>query len=230
MINNNLKLKKMIVKSLIFASIASLGLAFMTPPKDANASQTGTIQTPMTQPKKTEVATLAGGCFWKMDASYQQLKGVTKVEVGYAGGTKVNPTYEDVNTRTTGHAETVQVTFDPAIISYHDILEVYWEIHDATVLNQEGNDRGNDYRSAVFYRSESQKKEAETMLASLNKTLKYNRPLVTAIEPFKNFYVAEKYHQNYYNLHPNEPYTKNVVRKKVEHFEQVFKNKLKSHS
>lgn len=220
----------MILKSLIVASIASLSIAFIAKPKDANLAQMGTIETHIPQPKNTEVATLAGGCFWKMDASYQQLKGVTKVEVGYAGGTKVNPTYEDVSTRTTGHAETVQVTFDSTIISYHDILEVYWEIHDATVLNQEGNDRGNDYRSAVFYRSESQKQEAETLLASLNKTLKYGRPLVTAIEPFKNFYKAEQYHQNYYNQHPNEPYTQNVVRKKVEHFEQVFKSKLKSRS
>ena len=220
----------MFLKLFVSASITAAAFACMNPQSATAPKVLASAQMPTEQPKNAEVATLAGGCFWKMDASYQQLKGVTKVEVGYAGGKTVNPSYEDVSSRTTGHAETVQVTFDPSVVSYHDILEVFWEIHDASILNQEGNDRGNDYRSAVFYRSESQKKEAETMMAEYNKTLKYGQPLVTAIEPFKNFYRAEEYHQNYYNQHPNEGYSFNVVRKKVEHFQETFKDKLKPRS
>ncbi len=176
---------------------------------------------------KLEIATLAAGCFWKMDAAYQQLRGVTKAEVGYAGGNVKNPTYEQVCTRTTGHAETVQVTFDPKVVSFCEILNVFWTIHDPTVLNQEGNDKGDDYRSVVFYRSEAQKAMAQIVKDSLDKVHLHPSPIVTTIEPFKNYYRAEQYHQNYYNQHPNEPYTYNVVRKKVELFEKVFAAQLK---
>ncbi len=176
---------------------------------------------------KLETATLAGGCFWKMDAAYQQLRGVVKVEVGYAGGNVKNPTYEQVCTRTTGHAETVQVTFDPKIIPFRDILNVFWTIHDPTVLNQEGNDKGDDYRSVVFYRSDAQKATAQMVKDSLDKVHLHPSAILTTIEPFKNYYPAEKYHQNYYNQHPSEPYTYNVVRKKVELFEKVFASKIK---
>ena len=176
---------------------------------------------------KLETATLAAGCFWKMDAAYQQLRGIAKVEVGYAGGNLKNPTYEQVSSRTTGHAETVQVMFDPKVVSFREILDVFWHIHDASVLNQEGNDRGDDYRSVVFYRSESQKTIAKAVKDSLDKGILYATPIVTTIEPFKNYYRAEQYHQNYYNLHPTEPYTYNVVRKKVELFEKVYAAKLK---
>ncbi len=173
------------------------------------------------------IATLAGGCFWKMDACYQQMRGITKVEVGYAGGNLKNPTYEQVSSRKTGHAETVQVTYDPKIVSYREILEVFWHIHDPRFLNREGNDIGDDYRSAVFYRDEEQRKMAVIVKDSLDKVKLYDSPIVTAVEPYKNFYRAEEYHQNYYNLHPTEPYTYNVVRKKVEHFEKEFASKLK---
>jgi peptide-methionine (S)-S-oxide reductase len=176
---------------------------------------------------KLETATLAAGCFWKMDAAYRQLQGVEKVEVGYAGGTLKNPTYEQVCTRTTGHAETVQVVFDPKVVSFREILDVFWHIHDASVLNQEGNDKGDDYRSVVFYRSESQKTIAKAVKDSLDKGILYTVPIVTTIEPFNNFYRAEQYHQNYYNLHPDEPYTYNVVRKKVELFEKLYAGRLK---
>lgn len=176
---------------------------------------------------KLEIATLAAGCFWKMDAAYQQLRGVTKVEVGYAGGNVKNPTYEQVCSRTTGHAETVQVTFDPKVVSFREILNVFWTIHDPTVLNQEGNDKGDDYRSVVFYRSNAQKAMAQIVKDSLDKVHLHPSPIVTTIEPFKNYYRAEQYHQNYYNQHPNEPYTYNVVRKKVELFEKVFAAQLK---
>jgi peptide-methionine (S)-S-oxide reductase len=173
-----------------------------------------------------ETATLAGGCFWKMDACYQQLEGVKKVEVGYAGGQKVNPTYEEVSSDETGHAETVQVVFDPKIISFKQIIDIFWSIHDPTTLNREGNDVGMDYRSEVFYRSEAQKQTAQIVKDSLLKIGLYSK-IVTPISPYINFYRAEEYHQDYYNLHPNESYTYNVVRLKVEHFVEKYPNLLR---
>ena len=174
-----------------------------------------------------EVATLAGGCFWKMDACYQQTKGVQKLAVGYAGGTTDNPTYEQVGTQKTGHAETIQLVFDPKIITYREILEIFWNIHDASILNREGNDVGNDYRSAVFFHSDIQRKTAESVRDSLEKLPIFKEGIVTEITPFTNFYKAEDYHQNYYNQHPLEPYCFNVVRTKVSHFEEMFKSKIK---
>ena len=172
-----------------------------------------------------ETAVLAGGCFWKMDACYQQLKGVKSVEVGYAGGSVKNPSYEQVGTRMTGHAETVKVVFDPKIVTYRDILDIYWHIHDPTKINQEGNDIGNDYRSAIFHKSEAQKNTAMAVKDSFLRIGVY--PVITtAVEPYKNFYRAEEYHQNYYNLHPDEPYTYNVVRHKVEIFQSLYKDKI----
>lgn len=180
-----------------------------------------------TDPKNLEVATLAGGCFWKMDAAYQQLYGVTKVEVGYGGGTLKNPTYKDVCSRTTGHAECVEVTFDRSKVSYADILDIFWHIHDATIANREGNDIGDDYRSVVFYRSDEQRKTAEKVQETINTKKVQGLPVVTTIEPFRNFYRAEEYHQNYYNLHLDEPYCASVVAKKVHLFEDLYKDKLK---
>ncbi len=217
---------KFFVLSIITLSCVSKGVK--TPASDMSTN-TPSVTEEMTNidTSKLEIATLAAGCFWKMDAAYQQLRGVTKVEVGYAGGTVKNPTYEQVCTRTTGHAETVQVIFDPKLVSFREILNVFWTIHDPTVLNQEGNDKGDDYRSVVFYRSEAQKSMAQIVKDSLDKVHLHPRPIVTTIEPFKNYYRAEQYHQNYYNQHPNEPYTYNVVRKKVELFEKVFASQLK---
>jgi peptide-methionine (S)-S-oxide reductase len=168
-----------------------------------------------------ETATLAGGCFWKMDACYQQLEGVKKVEVGYAGGHVVNPTYEQVSSDESGHAETVQVIFDPKVISFKQIIDIFWNIHDPTMLNREGNDVGMDYRSEVFYRSEAQKQTAEMVKDSLLKIGLWSR-IVTNISPYTNFYRAEEYHQDYYNLHPNEPYTSGVVKPKVDHFVEKY--------
>jgi peptide-methionine (S)-S-oxide reductase len=176
-----------------------------------------------------ETATLAGGCFWKMDACYQQLEGVKKVEVGYAGGQKVNPTYEEVSSDETGHAETVQVVFDPKIISFKQIIDIFWSIHDPTMLNREGNDVGIDYRSEVFYRSEAQKQTAQIVKDSLLKIGLYSK-IVTPISPYLNFYRAEEYHQDYYNLHPNEPYTSTVVKAKVDHFVEKYPNLLRKKS
>jgi peptide methionine sulfoxide reductase msrA/msrB len=186
-----------------------------------------TLQAEPSDPNNLDVATLAGGCFWKMDASYQQLYGVTKVEVGFGGGKVENPTYQQVCTRTTGHAECVQVTYDTTKVSYAEILDVFWNIHDATIPNQEGNDVGDDYRSAVFYHNNAQKAIAEQVKRDIDAKKVQTKPVVTTIEPFKNFYRAEEYHQNYYNLHPNEPYCAHVVAKKVNHFESLYKDKLK---
>lgn len=214
-------LLKLVFLSLFITSCASKS---MNTPATATPSVLANME--VVDTSKLEIATLAGGCFWKMDASYRQLKGVAKVEVGYAGGNLKNPTYEQVCTRTTGHAETIEVTFDPKIIAFRDVLDVFWNIHDPTVLNQEGNDVGDDYRSVVFYRSESQKAMAQIVKDSLDKVHLYPTPIVTTIEPFKNFYRAEQYHQDYYNQHPKEPYTYNVVRPKVEHFEKLYADKI----
>jgi peptide-methionine (S)-S-oxide reductase len=174
-----------------------------------------------------EVATLAGGCFWKMDACYQQVKGVEKLAVGYGGGTTKDPTYEEVGTQKTGHAESIQLIFDPKIISYREILDIYWNIHDPTQFNREGNDVGNDYRSAVFYHSEAQRKTAESVRDSLDKANFFRKSIITEIAPFTNFYKAEEYHQDYYNLNSFDMYCINVVRPKVKHFEEVFKGKMR---
>jgi peptide methionine sulfoxide reductase msrA/msrB len=178
-------------------------------------------------PEDLEVATLAAGCFWKMDAAYQQLYGVTKVEVGFGGGKTKNPTYEQVCTRTTEHAECVQVTFDRTKVTFAEILDVFWNMHDATILNREGNDVGDDYRSTVFYYNEEQRATAERVKQEIDAQKIQSKPVVTTIEAFRNYYKAEDYHQNYYNLHKNEPYCSNVVARKVDHFEEKYKDKLK---
>jgi peptide methionine sulfoxide reductase msrA/msrB len=178
-------------------------------------------------PENLEIATLAGGCFWKMDAAYQQVYGITKVEVGFGGGKTKNPTYEQVCTRTTGHAECVQVTFDKTKITYAEILDMFWNLHDATVLNREGNDVGDDYRSSIFYHNEEQKKIAEQVKLEIDTRKVQSKPVVTTIDAFTNYYRAEDYHQNYYNLHKEEPYCAHVVAKKVDHFEEIYKDKLK---
>jgi peptide-methionine (S)-S-oxide reductase len=174
-----------------------------------------------------ETATFGTGCFWCTEAIFQQLKGVLKVTSGYSGGHVANPTYEQVCEKNTGHAEVVQVVYDPTIISYDELLEVFWQTHDPTTLNRQGNDEGPQYRSVIFYHTVAQKEKAEHYKAELDKSGAYNNSIVTAIEPYKNFYSAENYHQNYYNSNGNQPYCRLVIRPKVEKFEKVFKSKLK---
>jgi len=177
---------------------------------------------------KTETATFGTGCFWCTEAIFQELKGVLKVTSGYSGGTVKNPSYEDVCTGTTGHAECLQVVYDPAVISYDELLEVFWESHDPTSLNRQGNDVGTQYRSVIFYHNEEQKKKAEEYKAKLDKSGAYDKPIVTEISPYAAFYAAEDYHQDYYRLHGSQPYCTFVIRPKVEKFEMVFKDKLKT--
>ena len=184
-----------------------------------------TTHTALTQASK--VITLGGGCFWCTEAIFQQVKGVEKVVSGYGGGHVENPTYEQVCDKTTGHAEVCQLTYDPKVVSIDELLEIFWQTHDPTTLNQQGNDVGPQYRSVVYYHSEEQKERAEHYLQELSKSGAYSKPIVTTIEPFKNFYAAENYHQNYYNTNGNQPYCYFVIRPKMEKFEKVFKDKMK---
>jgi peptide-methionine (S)-S-oxide reductase len=171
----------------------------------------------------TETATLGGGCFWCTEAIYQMLPGVRSVTSGYAGGTKENPTYKEVCTGTTGHAEVVQIEFDPLATSFEKILETFWEVHDPTTLNRQGPDTGTQYRSIILYASEAQKAAAERSKTEAQKhTIK---PIVTEIVPLKKFYKAEDYHQDYFRNNSNQPYCSLVIRPKVEKFEQKLLEK-----
>lgn len=177
---------------------------------------------------KTDTATFGTGCFWCTEAVFQELKGVIKVGSGYSGGHVASPSYEEVCTGATGHAECLQIVYDPAVISFDELLEVFWESHDPTTLNRQGNDVGTQYRSVVFYHDDTQKQKAEHYKAELNKNGAYDKPIVTEITPFSIFYPAENYHQDYYNLHGTQPYCRLVIRPKLEKFEKAFKEKLKT--
>ncbi|WP_255416052.1 peptide-methionine (S)-S-oxide reductase MsrA [Reichenbachiella sp. MSK19-1] len=177
--------------------------------------------------KEMDVATFGNGCFWCTEAIFQDLKGVSKVESGYSGGQTLDPTYKEVCTGTTGHAEVLQITYDPAVISFDELLEVFWKTHDPTTLNRQGNDVGTQYRSVVFYHSDEQKALAEKYKKELNASGAFNDPIVTEITAFDKFYVAEDYHQNYFNLNGSQPYCNFVIKPKVEKFRKVFKDKLK---
>jgi peptide-methionine (S)-S-oxide reductase len=179
-------------------------------------------------PSEKEVATLAGGCFWCLEAVFQDLKGVEKVESGYAGGTLPNPSYEQVCTGTTGHAEVVQITFDPQVISFRELLEVFFTIHDPTTLNRQGPDVGTQYRSAIFYHNEAQKAIAEEVIRELNAAGIWDAPIVTEVVPLRAFYRAEAYHQEYFKRNPAQPYCRVVIAPKVAKFRQRYLEKLKA--
>jgi len=176
---------------------------------------------------KYQLATFGMGCFWCTEAIFQELKGVIKVTPGYAGGHKENPTYEEVCEGNTGHTEVAQIEFDPTQISYAELLEVFFKVHDPTTLNRQGNDVGYQYRSVIFYHNDEQKKLAEYYKQKLNEEKVYDNPIVTVIEPFRNFYPAEDYHKNYYKLNSNKPYCQLVIKPKLEKFEKIFRDKLK---
>jgi peptide-methionine (S)-S-oxide reductase len=173
------------------------------------------------------VATLAGGCFWCLEAVYDDLKGVISVESGYAGGSVPNPSYELVCTGKTGHAEAVRITFDPAAISYKDLLDVFFSIHDPTTLNRQGADVGTQYRSAIFYHSPEQKAEAEQVIAEITNAHLWPKPLVTEVTPLSNFYQAEDYHQEYFRRNPSQGYCRAVIAPKVAKFRQHYLERLK---
>jgi peptide-methionine (S)-S-oxide reductase len=178
--------------------------------------------------ERTDTATFATGCFWCTEAVFEQLNGVLKVTSGYSGGKKPNPTYEEVSTGSTGYAECVQVIYEPDKISYDELLEVFYEVHDPTSLNKQGADEGPQYRSAIFYHDAAQKEKAEYYRRELDKSGAYNKPIVTEIAPFNRFYPAESYHQDYYqNNKYSNPYCAMVIRPKLEKFQKVFSKKLK---
>jgi peptide-methionine (S)-S-oxide reductase len=182
----------------------------------------------MTEPSAgKEIATLAGGCFWCLEAVYDGMKGVEAVESGYMGGQTPNPTYEQVCGGRSGHAEVVRVTFDPAQVSFKQLLEVFFVIHDPTTLNQQGNDVGTQYRSAIFYHTPQQKAEAEEVMSRLGAAKLWKKPIVTELAPASVFYMAENYHQEYFERNPYQPYCQFVVAPKVAKFRKQFLEKLK---
>jgi len=177
--------------------------------------------------KELEKATLGGGCFWCTEAVYLELKGVVDVKPGYSGGHVKNPSYKEVCNETTGHAEVVQITFDPGIVSFSEILEVFFITHDPTTLNRQGNDVGTQYRSAVFFHNEKQKETALKVIGEFDQEKVYDKPVVTEVTKFSAFYPAEDYHVNYFARNKNQPYCQYVVAPKVEKFKKVFKDKMK---
>ena len=176
---------------------------------------------------KVEVATLGGGCFWCIEAAFQEIRGVTKVESGYAGGTKASPTYEQVCTGTTGHAEVVQVIFDPDTVSFKEILEIFFTAHDPTTLNRQGADVGTQYRSAIFYHNEKQKKTTEQIIKEFDDAQVWDYPIVTKVEPLTKFYKAEDYHRRYFDRHPEAPYCRIVIAPKIAKLRKKYLKKLK---
>lgn len=174
-----------------------------------------------------EIATLGGGCFWCVEVVFQQLKGVEKVVSGYEGGGNANPTYEQVCTGKTGHAEVIQITFDPAIISFEQLLEVFFKTHDPTTLNQQGADRGTQYRSVIFFHSPEQEKAAREIVAGLSAANAFPVPIVTQIVPAETFYSAELYHQNYYNDNPGNGYCQAVIPQKLDKLKKYFADRLR---
>jgi len=194
-------LARAFVAASLFATVLSIALPMNAAP-ETNAA-----------PKKLEVATFGGGCFWCAEAVFQRIPGVKSVTSGFAGGATANPTYEEVCTGTTGHAEVIQIQFDPAVISYDKLLEVFWEAHDPTTLNRQGNDSGTQYRSIILYSDESQRAAAEKSKADVAKHL--SKPVTTQIVPLTQFFPAEGYHQNYYNEHKGQGYCQFIIRPKL---------------
>jgi peptide-methionine (S)-S-oxide reductase len=180
-----------------------------------------------TNGKRTEVATLGAGCFWCVEATFEQLRGVERVVSGYSGGQVPDPTYQQVCTGTTGHAEVIQVHFDPDVISFEDVLRVFFTVHDPTTLNRQGNDVGPQYRSAIFYHTPEQKQQAERIVREVQEQGVWGRRIVTEISPFEKFYPAEDYHQEYYRNNPNQPYCAVVISPKVAKFRKAYMDRLK---
>jgi peptide-methionine (S)-S-oxide reductase len=207
-----------------FVSLAAIVLVATISPFATNAEESNMPDA--TIDGQLEQVTLGSGCFWCTEAVFQQLKGVESAVSGYSGGHLANPTYDQVCTGNTGHAEVIQVTYDPAQISFTDLLRVFWQTHDPTTLNQQGHDVGTQYRSAIFFHDDRQRKLAEEYKRQLDAAGTFAAPIVTEIVPFKKFYPAEKYHQEYYEQNPGQRYCEYVIRPKVEKFRQEFADLL----
>ncbi len=179
-----------------------------------------------TQSSSTEVATLAGGCFWCIEAIFAELRGVSRVESGYSGGSVPNPTYRQVCTGETGHAEVVQISFDPTLVSFRELLKVFFSVHDPTTLNRQGADVGPQYRSAIFYHSEDQRRIAEEVIQELTASRTWPAPIVTEVVPFRAFYKAEDYHQEYFKQHGDQPYCRLVIAPKLAKFRDKYGEQL----
>lgn len=214
------------MKSGIFLSALML-FALTSCGQRPETESSNTMTTEKKESTPLAVATFGNGCFWCTEAIFQRLKGVEKVVSGYSGGKVKNPTYKEVCSGLTGHAEVIQITYDPAVLSFEELLEVFWKTHDPTTLNRQGADVGTQYRSAIFYHTEEQKNLATEYRKKLDASGAFDNPIVTEITAFTEFYPAEDYHQNYYNLNGTAPYCSFVIQPKVEKFEQVFKRKLK---
>lgn len=187
----------------------------------------GNVSTMYNNSNRLETAILGGGCFWCVEAIFQRVEGVISVESGYCGGKTINPTYEEVCTGTTGHAEVCKIVYDKDQISYEEILQIFFAIHDPTTLNRQGNDIGTQYRSAIFYIDDNQRLIAEKVKNSLDVEKVFDKPIVTEITPVNNYFKAEEYHQDYFKRNPNQPYCAIVIQPKLEKFLKKFKNKLK---
>jgi len=205
--------------------ILIIAFSFASCTKSADLSQGGYIMPPVKEGNK--LATFGTGCFWCTEAIFERLVGVESVVSGYSGGEVFNPTYEQVCSGNTGHAEVCQIEYDPKVISFDELLEVFWKTHDPTTLNRQGNDVGTQYRSAIFYHDDRQKEIAESYIAKLDSEKIYSNPIVTEVTPFKNFFPAEKYHQDYYRNNTFQGYCAFVITPKLEKFEKIFKDKLK---
>jgi peptide-methionine (S)-S-oxide reductase len=192
-----------------------------------NSETPTTMENQLSESKNVALATFGNGCFWCTEAIFQRLDGVQKVVSGYAGGHVKNPTYKEVCSGLTGHAEVIQLTYDPTVITYDELLEVFWQTHDPTTLNRQGADEGTQYRSVVFYHTDEQKKLAESYKKKLDASGAFDAPIVTEISPLTAYYPAENYHQNYYNLNGSAPYCAYVIQPKIDKFKKVFKAKLK---
>lgn len=199
-------------------SLTPAAFALPDPPKKDEKAKPAVVK---------ETATFAAGCFWSMEAIFKQLKGVEKAEPGYAGGKTVKPSYEQVETGTTGHAESLNITFDPKVITYRDLLTVLLTVRDPTTLNRQGPDEGTQYRFIIFYRNDEQRKAAEETIQKFTADKVWSHPIVAEVKPFTNFYRAENYHFDYYRLHPNEPYCAHVIAPEIAEFKAKFKDKLK---
>ncbi len=210
------------MKALLISLLCALFFSCSAQTQDkADTSATIEIDSTMKQ------ATFGAGCFWCVEAIFQELEGVQSVQSGYSGGKVDNPTYREVCSGLTGHAEVVQITYDPAKISFEELLEVFWQTHDPTTLNQQGADKGTQYRSVVFYHDEEQRELAEYYKKKLNDEKAFQNPVVTEISAFEKFYPAEDYHQEYFNNNQNQPYCQIVIQPKLDKFRKVFKEKLK---
>lgn len=232
----NLIIKPVFMKSFLVITLAGLsGLLSCAQSSPANKTNTKTMMEQKdTLPKDnpglpaTEIATFANGCFWCTEAVFEELDGVISATSGYSGGQTENPTYKAVCTGTTGHAECLQIVYDPAKISFDELLEVFWQTHDPTTLNRQGADVGTQYRSAIFYHNEEQREKAEKYKAALDSSGAFPNRIVTEITPFSKFYPAEDYHQQYFELNANSnPYCRIVIQPKLDKFRKVFKEKLK---